>query len=113
MRGPCRAPHCPVTGDRVPVRFGLGNDSAKINRARKTADLIGYTCTGRFIAVEVKRPGWRYTGKGREPAQLAFLEHVLRFGGIGCFATSWDDVLWWLTLYGDIPDRESGGSRHN
>lgn len=79
-----------VTG-RV-VRYGLGNDSPAVNRVCKSSDLIGLW-RGRFVAIECKPPGWRYHGNDRERAQLAFLELVHRAGGLGCFATCWDDVL--------------------
>ena len=78
-----------VTGREV--RFGLGNDSKRVNEVRKSSDLIGWR-HGRFCAVECKAPGWRYRAKGREVAQLNFINAVLRDGGFACFATSWQDV---------------------
>lgn len=52
------------------VRYGLGNDSAQLNRVVKSSDLIGITPTlitpemvgyslGVFTAYEIKAPGWR------------------------------------------------------
>jgi len=77
----------------VPVRFGLGNKSAKANKALKSSDLIGIVRPhGIFIAVECKRPGWVYKGDERESAQLAFLDFVRENGGAACFATCWEDV---------------------
>lgn len=83
------------------VRFGLGNDSERVSRMRKSSDLIG-TLDGRwwgyldvwglFAAVESKRPGWRYCGDEHERAQLNFINVVRSRGGFACFATSWDDV---------------------
>lgn len=81
-----------------PVRYGLANDSARLNKVIKSSDRIGcrpvviephhvgYTI-GRFVAREMKKPGWRYTGQGREPAQLAFINRVLALGGDAAFAT--------------------------
>ena len=69
----------------VPVRFGLCNDSAQLNRAVKSSDLIGLTADGRFLAVEAKAPGWHYTGNAHERAQLRFLENVRARGGVGFF----------------------------
>ncbi len=81
-----------------PVRYGLANDSAKLNAAMKSSDLIlciprritpamvGSTI-GQFGAVECKRPGWRYTGKGPEEAQQAYLTLVAKFGGFATFST--------------------------
>lgn len=80
------------TRDGRPIRFGLGNDSARANDVMKSSDLIGFTPTGRFLAIEVKPPGWRFTGTGREIAQQNFLQLVIRHGGAGTFATCWDDV---------------------
>lgn len=56
------------------VRYGLCVGSS---------DLIGYTKDGRFIAVEVKRPGARVT-----PAQFAFLYAVEQAGGIALCSRS-------------------------
>lgn len=72
----------------VPVRFGLGNDSPRINAVLKSSDLIGITATGRFVAIEVKAPGWRGPRTERERAQAAFVDLVRQQGGIGAFVTS-------------------------
>lgn len=83
------------------VRYGLANDSARVNEVLKSSDLIGLldawwwgypAARGIMVAVEGKRTGWTYTGQGREPAQLNYLNLVRRYGGIACFATSWSDV---------------------
>jgi len=82
----------------VPVRFGLANDSKAMNSSLKSSDLIGitprlvtYQDVGRhlgvFTSIEMKRPGWKYTGKGREVAQRAWLDLVVSMGGIGKFST--------------------------
>lgn len=81
-----------------PVRYGLGNDSSQLNKTIKSADLIGIrpiTITsahvglviGQFVSREIKAAGWRYTGADREPAQLAWAELVMLFGGDAAFAT--------------------------
>ena len=81
-----------------PVRFGLANDSAQMNSRVKSADVIGVMpriiqpedvgqTIGQFIAVEVKRPGWNYTGRGRETAQQMFLTLVQSKGGAAQFST--------------------------
>jgi hypothetical protein len=57
------------TKDGTPIRFGLGVGSA---------DLVGWSKDGRFIAVEVKTPTGRVT-----PEQAAFLSAVNAAGGIG------------------------------
>lgn len=86
------------------VRYGLGNDSAKISEHWKSADLCGILPTeitqanvgqvwGRFFAVECKKPGWRGPTDDRERAQAAFLTNVRALGGIALFAQSVEDVF--------------------
>jgi len=81
------------------VRYGLGNDSSKVNKHIKSSDLIGITpiqiagrVLGVFTAIEVKRGGWKYKGTAREKAQLAWLELVTALGGIGKFTASVEDL---------------------
>ncbi len=95
----------------VPVRFGLGNTSAKINAKRKSSDDIGYTkvkitpeMVGHEIAVftsiEYKAPGFKvkavYPEKSRESKQLVWIDMVKKAGGIGGFASNqeqFDDIM--------------------
>lgn len=76
------------------IRYGLGNDSAKINAVLKSSDLIGWqtvTVTpdmlGRklavFCAVEAKHSDWSLlkTLDERERAQKAFIDLVIAGGG--------------------------------
>jgi hypothetical protein len=76
----------------VPVRFGLGNDSSRINAALKSSDLIGIAPDGRFVAIECKPPGWRGARNDRERAQAAFIDLVRRQGGCAGFATCVGDL---------------------
>jgi hypothetical protein len=74
------------------IRWGLANDSAKINKIVKSSDLIGLTAQGRFIALECKHKGWHYTGTDRERAQLAFITLINAMGGYAAFITSPDEL---------------------
>jgi len=67
------------------VRYGLANDSYRMNQNIKSSDLIGLTSTGRFIAIEAKKEGWVFTGTLKELAQERFLEIVRKNGGYGFF----------------------------
>jgi len=87
-----------TTDDGRHLRYGLCNESAKINKYIKSSDFIGIrqrlispddvgTTIGQFYAIEVKHANWRYIGDEHEQAQLAFLELVNSLGGIGKFTT--------------------------
>ena len=76
-----------------PVRFGLANDSAKLNREIASADLIGIRpvlilpehigrTIGVFTSIECKHPDWRPTpGDERYQAQCRWRDLVLSLGG--------------------------------
>lgn len=86
------------------IRYGLGNDSAKLNKVFKSSDLIGFqtvTVTpdmighklAVFMGVEVKAPGWSLRpGDKRAQAQQSFGDWVTQHGGIFRFATKPEDV---------------------
>lgn len=86
-----------------PVRYGLCNDSKKLNDVIKSSDLIGSTPTivtpemigqtlGVITAVETKPHGWVYreTDK-RALAQSKFHDIVKQAGGYAGFATCIED----------------------
>ena len=82
------------------IRFGLGNNSAKLNKRWKSSDLIGITqrrasyvgeMFGVFTAIEVKSPGWKGVKTERETAQAAFQTTVKSKGGIARFVQSATD----------------------
>lgn len=77
-------------------RFGLANDSAQMSKRIKSSDLVGIrpvtitgqmegTTIGQFVAREVKRRDWKYSGTDREKAQAKYLELVLALGGDAAF----------------------------
>lgn len=83
------------------IRFGLGNDSPRLNKVWKSSDLIGIYPVlitpqhvgmrlGLFYAVEVKVPGWREDDRSR--AQAAFGQTVIEHGGVFRFATCIGDL---------------------
>jgi len=80
------------------VRYGLCNESHAMNMIVKSSDLIGIKpvlirqdmigqTIGQFMAREVKRGNWKYTGTDREVAQLKFLQVVNAMGGDGKFVS--------------------------
>lgn len=82
----------------VPVRYGLANDSKRLNETIKSGDLIGWrsititpdhigSVIAQFVSRECKRPGWRYSGTFREMAQLRWAEAVIADGGDATFCT--------------------------
>ncbi len=74
------------TADGTFMRYGLANDSKKMNDQIKSSDLIGLRPNGQFVAREIKPANWRYTATERELAQLKFLELILSMGGDAAFA---------------------------
>lgn len=95
---------CTDTSGRL-IRYGLGNDSAKLNAHIKSSDLIGirpiladvpgygWRLLGVFTAIEVKAPGWRLQpGDDRAQSQARFHEIVRQSGGLAGFASSLDDI---------------------
>lgn len=85
------------------IRYGLANDSKKVNEKTKSSDLIGIkriTITpemvgrvfGQFTAFETKKASWAYRGDVREKAQLNFLNIVNGMGGYGKFISNVGDL---------------------
>jgi hypothetical protein len=86
------------------VRFGLGNESAKINAVCKSPDLIGIRPVtilpehvgrvfGVFLAREIKHGQWKYKGTKREQAQKNCIEKIIGFGGDAGFCIGPGTIL--------------------
>jgi hypothetical protein len=88
--------------DGTPVRYGLGNISKDQNKKFKSSDriaimpvtitpeMVGQT-VGVFLAIEIKREGWKFKGEEREIGQKNFIDFVNARGGRAFFAASVDD----------------------
>jgi len=88
-----------LTDERgVPVRYGLANDSTKLNAVLKSGDLIGWRSltimremlgskVAQFVSRECKRPGWIYSGTEHEQAQLKWVQLIVADGGDAQFVT--------------------------
>lgn len=91
--GACR------TDDGRMIRYGLANESEKMNRSFKSSDLIGMTpmlilpehvgmMVGVFTAIETKREDWRYSvNDERTQAQQRFIDYVTQSGGFAAFCS--------------------------
>lgn len=86
------------------VRFGLANDSPKLNAVLKSADLIGWrrhvvvpADVGRtlaiFLSVECKAKDWRPSSDPRYAAQLRWLQLVRRVGGYAYVVQDADELV--------------------
>lgn len=85
--------------DGVPVRYGLMNETAAMNRSIKSSDLIGIRrvvitpdmvgkTIGQFIARECKHGGWELNPRdSHELAQWEFIRLVGSYGGDAAFTT--------------------------
>lgn len=87
------------------IRYGLGNDSAQLNKVIKSSDLIGITpviafvpsvgwkTLGVFTALEVKSSDWRFSPSDeRAVAQQKFHDIVRGAGGFAGFVVNPEDI---------------------
>lgn len=86
------------------IRYGLANESERINRVFKSSDLIGFRQmlimpehVGRIVAVfsaiECKRSDWKFSERDdRAVAQLRFIDHVRNAGGFAGFCNDPDQL---------------------
>lgn len=86
------------------IRFGLGNDSEKINKVLKSSDLIGIRkikithahvgeYLGQFICREIKNSKWKYSDTQHEQAQLNWINFINAMGGDACFACNTGTIV--------------------
>ncbi len=82
----------------VPVRYGLCNDTAALNKQIKSGDLIGIRpvlitaalvghVIGQFVSRECKRDGWTYDGTPHEVAQAKWNSIITASGGDAAFTS--------------------------
>lgn len=83
----------------IPVRYGLANDTKKLNEKIKSGDLIGWRpvlitehhvggTIAQFVSRECKKPAWAYSGTAHEVAQLRWIEAVTADGGDAKFCNA-------------------------
>lgn len=87
------------------IRYGLGNDSAQINKMFKSPDLVGIRrviitpemvghAVGVFVGIEMKREGWNLTaGDERGQAQQRFGNIINQWGGDFRFARNIEEAF--------------------
>lgn len=92
------------------IRYGLMNESKRVNSQFKSSDLIGITpvligpqhvgrTVGVFTAIETKAAGWKLRpSDDHAQAQLRFINLVRRNGGLAGFVSDPLDVLTLLRL---------------
>lgn len=68
--------------------YRVGNRYISYGLCVGSSDLIGWTNDGKFLAIEVKRPGKKPTAQ-----QKLFIDTVNSYGGIGIVATSVESAV--------------------
>jgi hypothetical protein len=86
------------------VRYGLANETVAMNERVKSSDLVGIwpvlvqpqhlnTIIGMFVSMEIKRPGWVYSGTPDEVAQNKWHEIVVAAGGWSRFVSNEQEIF--------------------
>lgn len=100
-----------VNDSGAPVRYGLANDSSKLNKKVKSSDLVGFfpfkiaphhvgKTLAVFAAIECKRSSWYWNAGTRERAQRRFIDIVKTGGGVAGFARSAADLSEIISSHG-------------
>lgn len=97
---------CLPREDGTPIRFGLANDSSKLDKVFKTGDLVGLFPhflkipggdtgfqVGIFCMWECKPEDWVWRGTERERAQWAAIMFVRARWGLAGFVTHPDQAV--------------------
>lgn len=83
--------------DVIMFRNSVGYDKekhVKFGLMKGSSDLIGLVKpSGRFIALEVKLPGWKRPRNQHEREQQEFIDMIRSAGGYGAFVTSVDTAM--------------------
>lgn len=78
--------------DVIMFRNSVGYDKekhVKFGLMKGSSDLIGLVKpSGRFIALEVKLPGWKKPRNAHEREQAEFIDMINNAGGLAAFVTS-------------------------
>lgn len=92
-----------------PVRYGLANDSARVNQSIKSGDLLGVwrriirpqdvgQAIGQFVSIETKRVGWSPRPNDKhEAAQSAWAALINNYGGLARFYAGQGNIFEVLT----------------
>lgn len=82
-----------INSGAFPAEYKGRRRFVKFNSEPGCSDILGILADGRFLACEVKRPGWKLRPSDHhEQEQASFLEAIRKRGGVGIFATCIEDV---------------------
>lgn len=90
-------PYSSGNGRIVPVWF---YKFARRPEPMTVVDYWGFLVTGKPFGMECKKPSWTKPSTERETRQLAFMQMILKLGGVSGFVRSADEAKallpWWL-----------------
>lgn len=81
-----------IKGRKAAIGFGRGtSDLIGIRTIEITPDMVGKKI-GQFVALEVKKENWHYTGNAHEREQHNFINVINNLGGLAGFVNSEDSL---------------------